>query len=311
MRYIIVGDLHGQYAQLRDILHKTSYTPGKDLLIFIGDYADHFPEVAVKAHGVSNASTRKNVKKTINLLLDIQEQAPDTTHFLIGNHDIWFRDWVNHGGCPMGAWWDQGGCETITSYVPKDLGKQMVRGSDTGINWNVNKMQDILNTYIPEGHKKFYRTLEHYYLDARVVCVHGGFPDDLVMQQFIFPVMKQGGRLMEEPLDEIVWDREFWEAGPRQRSQFKGAFGNRYLVVGHTFGAVRGVQEVSGPFINSHALCLLDSPGWSVRDRFHWGEDSPFKGHGEKFINIDSVGLHALVIYEDDTFEIMEGKAWS
>ncbi len=305
MRYIIVGDVHGQHAQLRSILHQAKYVPGEDRLIFTGDYADHYWETPVVMKGVSNKATRRHVKKTIYLLLDLQEQAPDTVHFLIGNHDVWFRDWVNQGGLPKGVWWDQGGYASIASYVPKDLQRQLLRYDADDVHRNEHKMHDILKKYIPDGHKRFYRTLEQYYLDDRVVVVHGGFPDDLVDQQFIFPVMKQGARLRVGPLDDIIWDRDFWEAGPRQRKQFKEAFGDRWLVVGHTFEAVRGSQKVSGPFINSHAFCLMGDMDWDRVDLKD--KDCPVRGHGEKFVNIDSVGLHALVIYEDDTFEIVGG----
>ena len=47
MRTLVIGDIHGAYAALLEVLERARVTPD-DLLIFLGDYADrgkHTPEV--------------------------------------------------------------------------------------------------------------------------------------------------------------------------------------------------------------------------------------------------------------------------
>jgi len=47
MRTLVIGDIHGAYAALLEVLERAQVT-SDDLLIFLGDYADrgkHTPEV--------------------------------------------------------------------------------------------------------------------------------------------------------------------------------------------------------------------------------------------------------------------------
>ena len=44
MRRILIGDLHGNYKGLYWLLKEIKYTVD-DILIFIGDYNDHYPRI--------------------------------------------------------------------------------------------------------------------------------------------------------------------------------------------------------------------------------------------------------------------------
>ena len=96
MRTLVIGDIHGAYAALLEVLERAQVTPD-DLLIFLGDYADrgkHTPEVLDK-------------------LIALQQ-----THqviYLRGNHDALCCDFLL--GKPMSDLWrSHGGKATEEAY---------------------------------------------------------------------------------------------------------------------------------------------------------------------------------------------------
>lgn len=98
-RTLVMGDLHGAYRALLQVLERAKFDPAADRLIFLGDVADGWPET----------------RQCIDALLAI----PNLVH-LIGNHDEWFQQWAeNHVAEP--AWVAQGGRATILSYGSPNL----------------------------------------------------------------------------------------------------------------------------------------------------------------------------------------------
>ena len=102
-RHIIIGDVHGNYLGVKRLLIAINYIPNKDYLIFIGDYNDHKP--------IKDYST----KKTIDLLIQLKFES-NKVFFVLGNHDLWFREWLNNKGKPNPIWLKQGADETFKSY---------------------------------------------------------------------------------------------------------------------------------------------------------------------------------------------------
>jgi serine/threonine protein phosphatase 1 len=103
-RYIVIGDVHGNWRSTEILLEKAHYQPGKDRLIFVGDYNDYLP--------YSNFS----VRTTVHQLIKLHQCAPEHVFFVRGNHDLWFRDWLLHGGETSYFWRQQGGDQTLESY---------------------------------------------------------------------------------------------------------------------------------------------------------------------------------------------------
>ena len=83
-RYIVVGDVHGNWRDTEVLLEKAQYQPGQDVLIFVGDYNDHLPYPDF------------SVCRLIDRLLDLHHQAPEGTFFVRGNHDLWFAEWQDN-----------------------------------------------------------------------------------------------------------------------------------------------------------------------------------------------------------------------
>ncbi len=94
MRRFALGDGHGNYKALKQVLKKSKFDYEKDELIIIGDVVD----------GYSCSF------EVVEELLKIKNRV-----FIIGNHDVW---WMNHitTGWAEEIWLIQGGKATRESY---------------------------------------------------------------------------------------------------------------------------------------------------------------------------------------------------
>lgn len=95
-RYVL-GDVHGNFRALQQVLDQAPLEPG-DTLICIGDYVDGWPESF----------------EVVDKLLELEGQGIDVLQ-LLGNHDEWCLDWFTKGFTPN-IWTSQGGRATIHSY---------------------------------------------------------------------------------------------------------------------------------------------------------------------------------------------------
>ena len=100
-RTLIIGDIHGSYIALTQILERVKVTPD-DLLIFLGDYVDGWsqsPEV-------------------INLLMQLKESH--RCIFMRGNHDDLLMSWLKTGEYNE-LWFNHGGRITTECYNKLDF----------------------------------------------------------------------------------------------------------------------------------------------------------------------------------------------
>ena len=96
MASYVVGDIHGGYKALLQVIKKAPLMQG-DELIFIGDYCDGWSQ----SFEVVEQLIR--LKQNYNCV------------FLMGNHDLWTMQWLQSGEKPK-VWFENGGKETILSY---------------------------------------------------------------------------------------------------------------------------------------------------------------------------------------------------
>ena len=97
MRKLVVGDIHGGYKALLQILERANVTP-EDRLIFLGDYVDGWSQSA----------------EVVEKMLELSET--NECVFIRGNHDKWCQDWLETGN-QLTQWVMQGGQATIDSYI--------------------------------------------------------------------------------------------------------------------------------------------------------------------------------------------------
>ncbi|GLU52103.1 metallophosphoesterase family protein [Dyadobacter frigoris] len=99
-RTLVVGDIHGAYKALVQVLEKVELREN-DKLIFVGDYVDGWPESA----------------SVIEYLINLSEKY--SCIFIKGNHDVWCKSWLA-GNDPDKAWLENRGMSTILSYQDFD-----------------------------------------------------------------------------------------------------------------------------------------------------------------------------------------------
>lgn len=149
---IAIGDLHGHWIQLQELMNKLinehGIKPDKDTFVFLGDYVDGGPDT----------------KKVIDWLIQSKKDHPHWK-FLYGNHEDLLLDALNPAHPiyhSFHLWWNQGGRATMNSYL-KDS--------------NLTKYEESLANpihVIPPDHIIFLTDLETYCEDEKYFYVHGG-----------------------------------------------------------------------------------------------------------------------------------------
>jgi len=190
-RTLVIGDIHGGLRSLKQVLERASYDINNDKLIFLGDYVDGWSESA----------------ELVQFLIELKDASTYSPIFIIGNHDMWCKEWLIKGQCPN-IWVQQGGQATIDSYIR------------TGY-------------LASDAHRQFFANLLNYYIDEENRgFVHGGFISG-----------KGLGHEMYQA--DYYWDRDLWslavmshnrihEGPDRHNSKIRRFEKHLEVYVGHT-----------------------------------------------------------------------------
>ena len=100
-RTLVIGDIHGAYRALRQVLDRSGFNPKKDRLITLGDYCDGWSETP----------------EVVEELLLIESLSSDDNKpiFIKGNHDEWCYSWLKTGVMEPYRY-NQGGACTVKAY---------------------------------------------------------------------------------------------------------------------------------------------------------------------------------------------------
>lgn len=148
-RLYAIGDIHGYARQFTDLYARLigdGMVPGRDTVIFLGDYIDRGP----------------NSKRVVEMVRECLEQNPHWVA-LRGNHEqmlLHLLEHGSHGPDDFSLWWYQGGRETFRSYGDK---------AD-----NPGSLPGNLATTIPQEHQEWLAGLPTIYETDGYYFVHGG-----------------------------------------------------------------------------------------------------------------------------------------
>lgn len=207
MRTFVIGDIHGRYNALLNVLMISGFDMENDRLITLGDICDG----------------GRQTKQCYDLLLKVKNRID-----IIGNHDLWFLDWILHG-TKEPIWTEQGGHATMESYGFK-------------------------RENVPKEHTDLIKNSLVYMLDNKNrIYVHGGF--------------KPGVPIENQDMLLIVWDRSLIEYARGYKQAGKSIEGRpipnyTHVFVGHTSTQIYGGTEP----IRFNNLTMMDcGGGWNGR----------------------------------------------
>jgi serine/threonine protein phosphatase 1 len=124
-RTLVIGDIHGAYKALVQVLERASITEN-DTLIFLGDYVDGWSESC----------------NVIEYLMDLKEKY--TCLFIRGNHDTWCESWLKLANAEP-TWTQHGGKNTIESYGLYEVEKweKHIDFFEAMINYHVDESNNL------------------------------------------------------------------------------------------------------------------------------------------------------------------------
>ena len=158
-RIFAVGDIHGCLDKLILLMKLLKLEPETDRLVFIGDYIDR----------------GEHSREVVDYLLDLKRRRPQTI-FLLGNHEHMLLEYLDERNAD--AFLHNGGEKTLRSYLQGIL-RDPVPPPES---------------WLPEDHLHFYRSLRPYYESEAYIFVHAG--------------LRNGLPLAHQDLMDLIWIRE-------------------------------------------------------------------------------------------------------
>ena len=161
MATIAIGDVHGNYEALEDLLAKVvPELQAADTLVFLGDLIDR------------GSHSRQVVERVVQL----RGNSPFAVVALMGNHEEWMLESLRDPCCH--SWLlGMGALDTISSYSP--AAAQTIRQGleQAGLELFERRIrlpyEAFFNT-LPPGHLELFNNLQLLHRSPDVVCVHGG-----------------------------------------------------------------------------------------------------------------------------------------
>ena len=198
-----IGDIHGQKAMLDHALALVEADGGRDAeIVFLGDYTDRGPD-------------SKGVLDTLIAGRD----AGRNWHFVKGNHDRMFHDFVRAGRehdsrVKSGISWINrrlGGITTLASYGlkgdpsflhPRGGGRETLASYAIGTETlTPGEVQAEAARAVPEAHLDFIAGLPLWQERGDLLFVHAG--------------LRPGVALADQDEDDLIWIRDEWLNDPR------------------------------------------------------------------------------------------------
>ena len=133
----VIGDIHGCFNHLFNLLNVVKPDLDRHKLVFVGDYLDRGPESA----------------KVVDFIINLKKKYnPENIICLMGNHERMFLNFLQSQEEEFFLL--NGGASTAVSYWGKHWKSQERR--------------------LPAGHDYFFATLKFYYETEDYIFVHGG-----------------------------------------------------------------------------------------------------------------------------------------
>ena len=235
-RRLCVGDIHGMYSRLTDVLDKCKFS-SPDKLYGAGDLCDR---------GKENL-------KTLKFLMGLNNFYP-----VIGNHDVWLAEYLNYNISERAfqCWAYYNGGDNTFSEISRLNDEEKLKI----YNWLKNipymiKLDNKIIMHTPTPARLFNRLKPGYNLEKITLAN-----------------IKESGLLQDDIYDEDLWNRKviacsrYVNEQQKYKKIFEAQFNNNSPMVfaGHTpLG-----EPIYDEYMN---ICLIDTGSFVTKERY--GED--------------------------------------
>ncbi len=135
MRRLVLGDIHGAYAALKQVLKRADVDYENDKIIFVGDLCDGW----------------FHTKEVIDELMKIKNLV-----FVYGNHDEWLRNYFNNK-VPDKIWLKRGGDVTEKQMRKYINTKKYINFMNSGVYYHI---EDDNKLFVHGGLESFTKDIE-------------------------------------------------------------------------------------------------------------------------------------------------------
>jgi serine/threonine protein phosphatase 1 len=147
-RIFAVGDIHGCFSKLVDLMERIKIHREKDILVFLGDYIDRGDQS----------------REVVEYLVRLKKERPNTV-FLLGNHEQMLLEYLN--GEMVKPYLINGGQKTLNSY----------RGPRGG-----KARQEDPKALFPMEHLEFFHSLIPLFEFQDYIFVHAGLRNGIPIE---------------------------------------------------------------------------------------------------------------------------------
>ena len=207
-RRFVIGDIHGAYLALVQVLERSGFDYENDELITIGDIVDGWGDSFMCVEELLKIKNRIDIR---------------------GNHDEWFREFLETA--VHAERWGRGALATAKSYAKAagiELLIQKLPSKDDEFFRDDGYILNFNSGDVPETHKTFFRRQHNYYKDnLNNLFVHGGINLTIPLKETLPYIM--------------MWDRHLWSRALQVKdTPMKLIYCEDFnqIFIGHT--AVRG-----------------------------------------------------------------------
>lgn len=231
-RRLCIGDIHGMYSKLTDVLNRCNFS-SSDTLYCVGDLCDR---------GNENL-------KTLQFLMNLNNFHP-----VIGNHDIWLAQYLSYKmpENTFHAWaYYNGGMNTFVEFLDKtDEEKLKIYDWLKNIPYMI-KLKDKIIMHTPTPKKIFDRLKYGYNLE-----------------EITLGNIKESGLLQDEMYDDELWSRKviacskYVNEKRRYKKFYEKQFNKNTSVIfaGHT--------PLLEPIYDENMnICLIDTGGFATKEK--------------------------------------------
>jgi len=141
-RIYAIGDVHGCFDKLMDLMDRIDIDLGQDTLVFLGDYIDRGP----------------NAYEVVAYLMELKEQH-DNVVLLKGNHEEMLENYLTH--FDKYTYLVNGGSQTLESYMRHSKEAAFP---------------------IPRAHMDFFASLDLYHETDHYIFVHAGLREKIPLR---------------------------------------------------------------------------------------------------------------------------------